>query len=135
MEPENKTRMIENEIQSREINADQSYPQFVSRDYEWSNSGGSFHLKELGDASWFFDLILSYQNSLSLEGVRLQHWNVHKLGGGKLQIICRDHNGDVLIAKLVRKKFPLSDLTVMFTNNTVEHPRESLLNDHIRCYG
>lgn len=135
MEPQNKTKVIENEISSRAFNnTDQRYQQFVSQ-WELSNPGGSFLVKELGETNWFFDLILSYQNSLSLEGVRLQQWNVRKIGKGKLQIICRDHNGDVLIAKLARKKFPLSDLTVMFTNNTVEHPRVSLLNNQIRCCG
>ncbi len=76
-------------------------------------------MEELGklvDTSWFFELIISYQGSLAFQGTKLQTWNIHKLSHGLLQIVCKDSFGDILLAKLLRKKFPPSELTVVFQN-------------------
>lgn len=76
-----------------------------------------FKVRDFDDTHWLFDLIFSSQQSATLEGVTLQTWHISKQPQNQLQIICRDENEDVLIAKLVKKRFPLASLTVTFTKS------------------
>ncbi len=76
-----------------------------------------FKVRDFEETYWLFDYIFSSQNSLTLDGVSLQTWNICKIAHNELQIICRDLNEDVLLAKLAKRRFPLSNLTVTFTKS------------------
>jgi hypothetical protein len=99
---------------------------FIQSKDKWrlDAADGCFYLGEFGDTRWFFEFIISYQHSSALQGANLQTWSIHKLNQGLLQIVCKDSQGDILLAKLLRKKFPLSELTVVFQNHLNYSDRE-----------
>lgn len=116
---------VQDKIQARETEK-----QLLAFNFSKYNTGqqnsNSWHLKfsdewfkvrDFEETHWLFDFIFSSQSSLTLDGVALQTWNISRISQHELQIICRDLNEDVLLAKLVKRRFPLSNLTVTFTKS------------------
>ena len=95
----------------------QIYIHRISDAWKLMLSEGCYFVRETAEAYWLFDLILSYQSSSAVIGTTMQKWNVRKVKRNQLQIMCVDRNGDVLIARTMKKRFALDDLTIYVTNN------------------
>ena len=65
---------------------------------------------------WFFEKIQQFQGSLALQGANLQRWRLYKISRGKYQMLCRDRWGDILIAKLIKKKLPFDEISFVYLN-------------------
>jgi len=97
--------------------SDQHYIHRISDSWRLMLSEGCYFVREAADAYWLFDLILSYQSSSALINVSMQSWNVKRVRRGQVQVLCQDRHGDILIAKTVKQRFVLDDLTVIVANN------------------
>lgn len=97
--------------------SEQTYLHRISDNWNLRLSEGCFFVREAADAYWLFDLILSYQSSSALIGVNMQSWSIRKVQKGRLQIVCRDRKGDVLIGKVMKQRFSLDDLTIIVMGN------------------
>jgi len=97
--------------------SNQVYVHRLSESWKMMLSEGSYFVREAADCYWLFDLILSYQSSSALIGIMMQKWNIRKVRRGQLQIVCEDRNGDVLIARTMKRRFALDDLTIYVTGN------------------
>jgi hypothetical protein len=97
--------------------SNQLYVHRLSESWKMMLSEGCFFVREAADGYWLFDMILSYQSSSALIGVTMQKWNIRKVRNGQLQIVCEDRNGIVLIARTMKKKLSLDDLTIYVTGN------------------
>lgn len=95
----------------------QVYVHRLSESWKMLLSEGCFFVRESADAYWLFDLVLSYQSSSALIGVTMQKWTVKRIRRGQLQILCVDRKGEVMIAKTVKQKFVLDDLTIIVMGN------------------
>ena len=116
---------IQEKIEKKELvqrlsdfkSSEQTYLHRISANWKLRLSEGCFFVREAADAFWLFDLILSYQSSSVLIKVTMQSWSVRRLRRGQVQVICQDRNGDILIAKVVKRKIVLDDLTIIVSNN------------------
>lgn len=96
---------------------DQMHKRFNTENVQMELTGGIIQDRRDIGKQWFMDMIIAFQNSPALHGTAHQYWSVKRVQYGKLQVLCRDHNKDVLIARVVRKKLPFSELHVEFINH------------------
>jgi len=94
--------------------SNQTYVHRISDSWKLLLSEGCFLIREMANAYWIFDLILSYQSSTKLICTNQQEWNIKRIKSGHAQIICRDKNKKVLVTKLLKvNKFPLQEVTIL----------------------
>jgi hypothetical protein len=93
---------------------DPTYVHQISENWKILLSEGCFIVRERAHAGWLFDLILSYQSSTILFGVKYQEWFVKRLSTKDVQVLCRNADKEIMIAKVLNiERFPLSEVTIL----------------------
>ena len=86
---------------------------------------GCFFIREMANAYWLFDLILSYQGTKLVNGMEHQEWKVRRLKSGMLQITCKSQDNEEIIIQVIKKrKFPLDEISIHIEGNIARLPTE-----------
>jgi hypothetical protein len=87
---------------------------------------GAQYLAEQGGAYWLIDeiaLAQRYEKRVAAE--EFQHWTLKVKDDRKARLTCDDGNGNIVFRKEIEfTDFPLEEVSLYFTNNTILLPSE-----------
>lgn len=85
---------------------------------------GAKHVAEAGGAYWLLDEIAFAQHVRKIKAEPFQAWKLVVTGNSAL-LTCEDGNGNVVSRKSIEyTDFPLPEITLWFTDNTILLPSE-----------
>lgn len=123
-----KTKITESEIRKKLSKFKSTKEYFLHRlsdNWTLHLTEGCFFIREMANAYWLFDLILSYQGTKLVNGMEHQEWKVRRLKSGMLQISCRSlDNEEAIIQVIKKKKFPLDEISIHVEGNIARLPTE-----------
>jgi len=128
MEMEIKAKITESEIRNKLRkfrSSDEYFLHRLSDNWTLYLTEGCFFIREMANAYWLFDLILSYQGTKLVSGMEHQEWKVRSLKSGMLQISCiSQDNEEIIIQVIKKKKFPLDEISIHVEGNIARLPTE-----------
>lgn len=123
-----KEKISESEIRKRVRtfnNSKEYYLHRLSDNWTLHLTEGCFFIREMANAYWLFDLILSYQGSNLMSPPGKQAWKVRRYKNKMVQVSCQIEKDDVMIIQVIKKKsFPLDEITIIIDGCVARLPTE-----------
>lgn len=86
---------------------------------------GAKHVADAGGAYWLLDEIALLQLQSNIAAVEFQFWKLTVHQDRTATLTCEDGNGRIVFTKeIIFTDFPLAEITLYFTNNTIYLPSE-----------
>ena|ERR1700674_369426 len=86
---------------------------------------GAKHVADAGEAYWLLDEIAFAQHEKKIAAEAFQVWKLAVYGDSSASLTCEDGNGNEVFRKIIEyTDFPLPEITLWFTDNTILLPSE-----------